>query len=204
MKTKSYKKLSIAAYLKQLRLFFTELYNHPQAVGSVWPSSLRLGKLMAKQIPHDTLGYIIEVGGGTGAVTKALLHYGIPADKIIVVERSANLAEHLREQFPSLTVIEGDATHLHQLLPSSVHPIKAIVSSLPLRSLPPAAVEALLSEFQQVLLPHNGHLIQFTYDLRTNNTNMIKGFRLIQSNYIWLNLPPACVQTFTPNAIDEP
>jgi phospholipid N-methyltransferase len=204
MTTKANKKLPLSSYIKQLRLFFAELYTNPKAVGSVWPSSLRLGKLMAAQIPHHKPGYIIEVGGGTGAVTKALLAYGIAEDKIIVIERSASLAAHLRERFPTLTIIEGDATQLRQILPSHIYPIKAIVSSLPLRSLPYDIVEALLIEFHQLLHPTQGYLIQFTYDLRTNNTTMIKGFRLLQSNYIWLNLPPACVQTFTPNSIDEP
>ncbi|QCC60937.1 16S ribosomal RNA methyltransferase A [Natrinema thermotolerans] len=62
-------------------------------------------------IDADT-SQLLEIGGGTGALTDRLLAAG---DEVTVVERDRDLAEFLREEFADeiaageLTVIEGDA-----------------------------------------------------------------------------------------------
>ncbi len=58
------------------------------------------------------LSHVLEIGGGTGALTDRLLAV---ADEVTVVERDLELAEFLRSEFAEacadgrLTVIEGDA-----------------------------------------------------------------------------------------------
>ena len=58
------------------------------------------------------LSTVLEIGGGTGALTDRLL---AAADTVVVVERDPRLAAFLREEFARaretgrLTVIEGDA-----------------------------------------------------------------------------------------------
>ena len=63
------------------------------------------------EIDADT-SHLLEIGGGTGALTDRLLAVG---DEVTVVERDPDLAAFLREEFTDeiaagdLTVIEGDA-----------------------------------------------------------------------------------------------
>jgi 16S rRNA (adenine1518-N6/adenine1519-N6)-dimethyltransferase len=65
----------------------------------------------AEEIDAD-LSHVLEVGGGTGALTDRLLAV---ADRVTVVERDPDLAAFLREEFAEevetgrLAVIEGDA-----------------------------------------------------------------------------------------------
>jgi 16S rRNA (adenine1518-N6/adenine1519-N6)-dimethyltransferase len=65
----------------------------------------------ATEAGMDT-SHILEIGGGTGALTDRLLAV---ADEVTVVERDPELAEFLREEFADacaegrLTVLEGDA-----------------------------------------------------------------------------------------------
>lgn len=72
--------------------------------------------------------HLLEIGGGTGALTDRLLAVG---DRVTVVERDPGLAAFLREEFAEeladneLTVVEGDA--LEVALPE----FTACVSNLP-------------------------------------------------------------------------
>jgi len=74
------------------------------------------------------LSHVLEIGGGTGALTDRLLAV---ADEVTVVERDPELAEFLQEEFADeiaagrLTVIEGDALDIE--LPE----FTASVSNLP-------------------------------------------------------------------------
>ncbi|NUB92645.1 16S ribosomal RNA methyltransferase A [Haloterrigena sp. SYSU A558-1] len=67
-----------------------------------------------QEIDADT-NHVLEIGGGTGALTDRLLAMGDEDDEVTVVERDRELAEFLREEFADeiaagdLTVIEGDA-----------------------------------------------------------------------------------------------
>ena len=55
-----------------------------------------------------------------------------------MIERSTAFVQHLRARFPGVAILHGDAADLGRLLPRSSR-IDAIVSSLPLLSLPAGA-----------------------------------------------------------------
>ncbi|WP_440771790.1 16S ribosomal RNA methyltransferase A [Natronorubrum sp. DTA28] len=81
-------------------------------------------------IDADT-SHLLEIGGGTGALTDRLLAMGNEDDEVTVVERDRTLAAFLQEEFREeidagrLTVIEGDALEVD--LPD----FTASVSNLP-------------------------------------------------------------------------
>ena len=172
-------------------VFLNEWIRHPAKVGAVWPSSARLARRMAACVPRSGDGLVIELGAGTGCVTKALLEGGIRADRLVVVERSSNFVRHLRRSFPSLNVLHGDALHLAELVPPAAK-VDAIVSSLPLRSLPQADARQIVSQWQQVLR-RGGHAVQFSYDLRNRLRHEPSGLKLRGSQVVWANVPPARV-----------
>ncbi len=175
-------------------LFVRELLNRPRVVGAVWPSSGQLARRMAALVPLASEGLVVELGGGTGAVTKALLEQGLSARRLVVVERSPAFVRHLRQRFPSVTVLQGDARQLASLLPPG-EPVDVIVSSLPLRSLPQADASAIVAQWPQILRP-GGSLIQFTYDLRGLPNHALHGLIHRVSHLVWANLPPARVFLF--------
>ena len=178
-----------------LALFTREIWANPRAMGAACPSAPALASGMAARVPLERDGLVIELGGGTGAVTAALLKHGVPPWKLVVVERSPTLAHHLRQRFPQLRVIQGDAAQLGHLL-GHPHPcLSSIVSSLPLRSLHPATTRAVVQQFE-TLLDSGGRLVQFTYDLRGTHPRLLPGFRRLSSKIVWSNLPPARVETF--------
>lgn len=179
-----------------LALFTREIWANPRAMGAACPSTPSLASYMASRVPLDRNGMVVELGGGTGAVTAALLRHGVPPWKLVVVERSPTLANHLRQRFPQLRIMQGDAAQLAQLLGHDrSRGIGSIVSSLPLRSLHPATTRAIGHQFETLLEP-GGLLVQFTYDPRGTQLRLLPRFRRLSGKIVWGNLPPARVEVF--------
>jgi phosphatidylethanolamine/phosphatidyl-N-methylethanolamine N-methyltransferase len=177
-------------------LFTREIWANPRAMGAACPSAPALASRMAAWVPLDRQGLVVELGGGTGPVTAALLKCGIPACKLVVIERSPTLAHHLRQRFPQLRIIQGDAAHLEHLLGRDRScDVGSIVSSLPLRSLRPEVTRAIGGQFEALLGP-GGLLIQYTYDLRGTPPSLLPCFRRVSGRTVWGNVPPARIEVF--------
>ena len=179
--------------------FGSELLNDPRPVGSAMPSSRFLARRIAGFLPQSPEGYVVELGAGTGAITLALLDRGIPADRLVPVERSATMVKLLKRRFPSVNVALGDAAQLRSLLSSHLGTkaceVSYVVSSLPLRSLPDEEVTRIVDEIEQVL-HKNGKLVQYTYDLRRTPHRSLSGFKRCYTTVVWANFPPARLDVF--------
>lgn len=176
-------------------LLLGELLRTPKAIGAVCSSSQRLANRMAAWIDVRQEGWVIELGGGTGAITAALLRHGVAADKLIVIEKSARLASHLSNRFPGIRVVHSDAADIAVMLKRGM-PVKAVVSGLPLRSLPMDAVNNITNACAQTL-SEKGCVIQFTYAPFGTSPWLAAGLKKTASETVWANIPPAWVEIFT-------
>ena len=183
-------------------LFLKRWLRRPFSVGAVVPS----GRLLAEAMAQATLaalegrpGHVVELGAGTGEVTKALLAAGIPADRLAPIERDPELAAFLRRHFAGPQIIEGDAARLPRLLADhGIAPIAAVVSSLPLLSLPTDVVNGIVHGVFEAL-PRGAALVQFTYGPTPPVPRPLRqSLRLVgaRGRRIWRNVPPAVVWTF--------
>lgn len=180
---------------QELAAFFKVLLKCPRHVGAIFPSSVYLAQEMANKAASDTTGYVVELGPGTGVITHALLESGIAPERLIAVEFSNELAEHLQKRFSNIKVIQGDAANLSDLLGVYSNKVSTIVSGLPLRSLPTVMTEQILQQVAAVLVK-GGRFIQFTYGYRVLNEIFPAHFYRIYSKWIWRNLPPARVDIY--------
>ena len=179
--------------LKDSRLLFKLWLKNPRSIGAVTVSSSELAAAMARQIPRGGDGYVVELGGGTGAVTRAIVAAGIPPEKLIVIERDPMLHKHLVERFPGVRILLGDALHLPSLLKRhGIVPVKAIVSSLPLLSLKKSIQLRIGAQAFAVLQP-GAPLIQFTYGLFSPLPRGRLGITGGVEERVLQNLPPASV-----------
>ncbi len=176
-------------------IFLQELLNRPGAIGAICPSSRFLARRMARQIPASEDGLIIELGGGTGVITRALLDHGVAPERLKVIEFSSPFVQTLRERFPQVEVIHGNAADLCELIPKKTK-VRAIVSSLPLCSLPEPITQSILEQWR-TLLHDGGVAIQFTYNLRSPKWRRLVQARQTSSQLVWANLPPANITTFS-------
>jgi phospholipid N-methyltransferase len=176
------------------RLFLKELVRAPRDTGALCPSSQALARRMAEAISPSIIksGYLVELGAGTGSVTEALLSGGVPPGKLVVVEKSEPLALCLRERFPQANVLCCGAEEIGS---RTGGPVRAIVSSLPFRSLPRDICEAIMTEVEDVLAP-GGLFVQFTYALIGEMPFVPKSFRKLRSSVVIRNIPPAKVEVF--------
>ena len=75
--------------------FFKGMMQGPKTVGSIVPTSSITARKMASVInPHSGLP-VLELGPGTGAITKAILGRGVKPGNLVAVEYSTDFYEHL-------------------------------------------------------------------------------------------------------------
>ena len=177
------------------RLLFKLWLKNPRKIGAVAVSSAELAAAMARQVPRGP-GYVVELGGGTGSVTKALLKAGTHPDKLIVLERDPTLHKLLQERYPDVKVLLGDAARLQTLLKrEGIDHVRAIVSSLPLISMKRSLQHRITAQIFSVLEP-GAPLIQFTYSLFSPIPRRRFGVHGEVGDRVLQNLPPASVWVY--------
>ena len=116
-------------------LFLREWLRRPQQIGSLVPSSDNLGHAMSGWLPSDPADLVLELGPGTGSITRSLLEHGVPPERLVAIEMSPRLSGLLMRRFPGIHVIQGDAQEMERLLrphTSNARRVGTVVSSLPL------------------------------------------------------------------------
>jgi phosphatidylethanolamine/phosphatidyl-N-methylethanolamine N-methyltransferase len=147
---------------------------------------------MAREVDAHGDGLVLELGPGTGPVTRALIEHGIAPARIVAVEFNPDFCVLLRQRFAGITVIEGDAYDLDTTLPATfAGPYTAIVSSLPLLNREPKTRTALVRALVGRLRPGGG-LVQFSYGPKPP-VPVDTGFTVKRTALVPFNLPPAQV-----------
>ncbi|MFB4375028.1 methyltransferase domain-containing protein [Agrobacterium sp. CR_3] len=175
-------------------LFFRAWLSAPLRVASVTPSGRALSSLMTTEISAET-GTVIELGPGTGVFTEALLHRGVSEENLVLVEYGAEFANQLSDRFPAAKTVQMDAAHLRKLLLHTSAPVGAVVSGLPLLSMPLRKVHAIL-EGAFSHLRHGGAFYQFTYGPKCPIARPLLdrlGLKATHIGWTLANIPPAAV-----------
>jgi phosphatidylethanolamine/phosphatidyl-N-methylethanolamine N-methyltransferase len=177
-------------------MFFRRWLANPLQMGSVIPSSAALCRRIVCQVRRGPDEAVLELGAGTGVVSRAMLASGLRADRLFVVEIVPEMAEHLRRTLPGAHVIEGDARRLPDLIPSAWHGrIGSVVCGIPLVLLPFAEQRRFLDAIEAVA-PGRGFL-HFSYC--ATSPLPARRHRLAARREAWtpLNFPPASVWRYT-------
>jgi phosphatidylethanolamine/phosphatidyl-N-methylethanolamine N-methyltransferase len=180
-----------------LGLFVRRWLADPVGIGGVLPSAPSLAFAMARQVRFSVGENVIELGPGTGAVTRALIAMGVPESRLILVERDREMHAFLCERFPEARVIEGDAAALDRILPHGQHDRpSSIISSLPLVSMPHEQRNDILRAAFAVLAG-DGRFVQYTYGPSSPVNAPALGLHARKVEQVWLNLPPASGWSYT-------
>ncbi len=140
---------------------------------------------------------VVELGPGTGAVTRALLATGIPEERLVLVERDPHLHAWLEGQFPGANVLLSDARELHAILPDGqAGSISTVVSSLPLNSLPRNERDEIVRAAFHVL-SDEGSLVQYSYGVPSPLPCDSLGLTGRRVAFAAANLPPATVWRYS-------
>ena len=178
--------------------FLKSLVAAPRLTGAVAPSGRALARAMAAAAGPPPHGLIVELGPGTGPVTRSLIEAGAARERLALVEYDPGFCRLLRERFAPAMIIQGDAYDLPRTLAELAgQPIGAVVSSLPLLNQPPERREKLIGDAFALMGP-SGLFVQFTYGLLSPIPPEVcaNRYAAVRSRPILLNLPPARVWTY--------
>lgn len=182
-------KLKLSDSLNLIRSFKTS--------GTITPSSRVLIKALLAPIDFQTARCIVELGPGTGCVTRAILERMHPECVLICFEVNSDFVEQL-------AAIEDSRLHVVNLCASSIRTaldelgiaeVDHIVSSLPLALIDDAVVKNILESVRSNLC-EGGRFLQYQYSLR-NYAELKPIFKNVKLDFTFRNMPPAFVYECT-------
>lgn len=175
--------------------FLAELIRNPREVSAIVPSSRALARGMVEAIGPST-GKVAEFGPGTGRITRAILERGVDPKDLTLFEMNPRFCERLSADFPGVRIENRPA---QDLASAGVSDLGAVVSGLPLLSIPVAIQKAIFAAAFAALRP-DGAMMQFTYGPRPPLDPAITAeldLSVSRGPYVWWNLPPATVYVYT-------
>lgn len=166
----------------------------PLQVAAIAPSGRALADLMTRDIGTLT-GPVIELGPGTGVFTRALVARGVALQDLTLIEYGSAFTDLLGSRFPGARVIQMDAARLKGVSFDELQMVGAVVSGLPLLSMPPRKVMAILAgSFWHLRI--GGAFYQFTYGPRCPVSRPILDRLGLKASFVgktMQNVPPAAV-----------
>jgi phosphatidylethanolamine/phosphatidyl-N-methylethanolamine N-methyltransferase len=184
------------ADLKDDFRFSFEWAARPRTVGAIAPSGRPLARAMAAEVDPSIPGPVVELGAGTGVITRALIARGVAEERLILVETQDAFAKLLRKRFPRATVVADDAFALGRIVRAvSREPVAAIVSGLPLFNQPMFRRLRLIAQALSLLDPR-GCLVQFSYHVMPPVPERCGDFTVRGTPRVWRNLFPARVWVY--------
>lgn len=181
----------------ETELFFKQWLRSPKAMGSVKPSSQALARAVAAEIAWRPGQTVVELGGGTGAITQGLIDHGFPRESLLVVELDGSMCDYLRRRLPGVNVVEGDATKLGALLDANgVGEVGTVISGLPMVTMSLEFQRSILDESFGAM-PPGGFVIQYSYSPVPPIRAKKLGVEAKAVRFVLYNLPPATLWRFS-------
>jgi phospholipid N-methyltransferase len=116
--------------------FIKAALRSPLNVSTVFPTSPALAEAMLAQGDLQNASSVVELGAGTGAITKHISKRLSVPGKYLGVELDPLMVTFLRGEFPELRFEHGPAENLHQWVPDQS--VDLVISSLPWTLFPTA------------------------------------------------------------------
>jgi phospholipid N-methyltransferase len=185
--------------------FLQAFLKNPLKVGAITPSSPELAQRMLDGIEPSPDNIVLELGVGTGAITKHLRARVPDNSSYLGIELDRNLVRTLRRNFRDMEIVCGnarDASEIHRR--SGLGKVGSIVCCLPFVSLPNEVGEQILLEadrfmqkgctFRTFQYAH-GYYMPSAIKLREFMRNRYGKAR--KSPLVVKNVPPAYVLTWS-------
>jgi len=185
--------------------FLQAFLKNPGKVGSIKPSSPELAQKMIDGIAPNASSAVLELGVGTGAITKFLQNIVPDEHSYLGIELDRGLAHLLKRNFPDLSIVRGNAVDswsIHQR--SGIGRIGSIICCLPFVSLPNEVGERILQQVDRFMQEGNCTFRTFQYAHGYYFPSAIKLREFMRKRYgkakksqlIVKNVPPAYTLTW--------
>jgi len=178
---------------------------NPGKVGSITPSSPELAAKMLQGVRPDADNIVLELGVGTGAITKYLEQIIPDRNSYLGIELDSELVENLQAGHPNLNVVCANAMDAYEIhRKSGLGKVRYLVCCLPFVSLPKEVTERVLSEVEKFM--HEGcelRMFQYAHGYYLPPAIKIREFlrdrygKSKRSQLILKNMPPAFTLTWS-------
>ena len=171
-------------------VFLREFLRHPQQVGSIIPSSRFLERRVIEVAAVSSARSIVELGAGTGGVTRAILRAMQGDATLMAVEVNPRFCSLLRRiQADRLIVQRGDALELQDAIAS--HGLSApdvVISGIPFSTMSRSRGAKIVESISAVLRP-GGYFVayQISAHVHALATPLLGQPRTVVE---FLNIPP--------------
>jgi phospholipid N-methyltransferase len=170
-------------------LFLKKFMKHGTRVASITPSSMALASETCRMVDGSRPQTIVELGAGTGAITRAALKRMHPESRLIAFEIDPVFASILIEKCPKAEVVCGDAAEMvDHLRDRGVESFDLLLSGLPTPSLPPQVTESILSGLQE--MAPEAYFSQLTVMPWVYKSKYERLFEEVRFELVVRNLPP--------------
>ena len=187
--------------------FLQAFLKNPTKVGSIAPSSPELAREMLKGVEPDADNIVIELGVGTGAITKFLEELVPDNRSLLGIELDEGLVRLLSKSFPDLNIVCGNAAEMSEIHErSGLGKVSYIISCLPFVSLPGEIRDGVLNEVDKFM--QKGCLFRtLQYAHGYYLPSAVKFRKMMQERYgkerrsplVVKNVPPGYSLTWTTN-----
>ncbi len=177
--------------------FFKGWMDGPKSVGAICPTSSVTAKRMASVINPSSGLPVLELGPGTGVITKAILERGIAPENLVSVEFSTDFYQSLIKTYEGVHFINGDAFDLDRTLGDKNSVIfDSVISAIPLLSFPMERRIALIEDLLN-RMPAGRPVIQITYGPISPVIAKPSSYKIKHFDFVVRNIPPAQLWVYT-------
>jgi phosphatidylethanolamine/phosphatidyl-N-methylethanolamine N-methyltransferase len=171
--------------------FIKGVISTPKTVGAIMPTSARMANRMASIIDTGSGLPVLELGPGTGVITKAILDKGVKPENVVSVEYSSDFVRHLRGKYPGVNFINGDAFSLAETLENyRGQKFDCVISGIPLLNFPMHQRVKLVEDLLK-LIPIGRPIVQFSYGPVSPVVARPDSYTIKHFDFIMRNIPPA-------------
>jgi phospholipid N-methyltransferase len=147
--------------MNDFALFFGKFLRHGTKIASLAPSSPWLSRATVRNVDWARANVIVELGAGTGPITRVLAAKARPDCRVVVLERDHDFAELLRARFrdqSNFDIVEGDCCDLSSILGGlGIANADYVISGLPVPSFPKDLQLELFRVVRRVLAPEGSY-----------------------------------------------
>jgi phosphatidylethanolamine/phosphatidyl-N-methylethanolamine N-methyltransferase len=171
--------------------FLRGVISTPKTVGAIMPTSARMANRMASIIDTGSGLPVLELGPGTGVITKAILEKGVKPQDLVSVEYSSDFVRHLRGKYPGVNFVNGDAFSLAETLQDyRGQKFDCVISGIPLLNFPMHQRVKLIEDLLK-LVPVGRPVVQFSYGPVSPIVARPDSYTIKHFDFIMRNIPPA-------------
>jgi phospholipid N-methyltransferase len=137
-----------------MMLFIGISMRNPSRIGAIAPSSTELARAMINNVELRPGEGVIELGPGSGAFTAQIRKVIPDAAAYLGIERERVFVELLKNVYPDLTFITGEAEQAAEIYKKTTSlPVKAIICGLPFANMKKSVQDCIIDNIEMLMAP---------------------------------------------------